>query len=76
MSAHFEPKPGHWYINRSGKLIKVRLAAYNVSGLYAVSIQYLEGRVQLLTARDWYRLDLVVPRKASKRVAWGTDNTS
>lgn len=57
-----EPKPGYWYINRTGKLMKVKMVMLGQSGPEAVLIQYVEGSTLTISMNDWNSLDLVVPR--------------
>jgi len=53
-----EPVPGAWYINRTGKLMKVRLMLYRGRRRCALLIEYLEGQRQIIGIDDWYRLQL------------------
>ena len=57
-----EPKPGYWYINRTGKLMKVKMVIHGAEGVSTVLIQYVEGATQTISIDDWRCLDLVVPR--------------
>ena len=57
-----EPKPGYWYINRTGKLMKVKMVLLGNMGPEAVLIQYVEGSTMIISMTDWHCLDLVVPR--------------
>lgn len=57
-----QPKPGYWYINRTGKLMKVKMIMLGKSGPEAVLIQYVEGSTLAISMTDWNSLDLVVPR--------------
>ncbi len=53
-----EPVPGAWYVNRTGKLMKVRLLLYAGRRRQALLIEYLEGQRQIIGIDDWYRLQL------------------
>ncbi len=53
-----EPVPGSWYVNRTGKLMKVRLMLYRGRRRRALLIEYLEGQCQIVGIDDWYRLQL------------------
>ena len=57
-----EPRPGYWYINRTGKLIKVKMVMLGLEGIESVLIQYVEGTTHSISIDDWQCLDLVVPR--------------
>ena len=57
-----QPRPGHWYINRTGKLMKVKMVMLGNTGPEAVLIQYVEGSTITISMTDWDCLDLVVPR--------------
>lgn len=57
-----EPRPGYWYINRTGKLMKVKMVVHGVKGIASVLIQYVEGTTHSISIDDWHCLDLVVPR--------------
>lgn len=57
-----EPVPGYWYINRTGKLMRVRFVTFGVNGMESVLIQYIEGSTQTISIEDWRCLDLVIPR--------------
>ena len=53
-----EPVPGSWYVNRTGKLMKVRLLLYQGRRRQALLIEYLEGHRQIIGIDDWYCLQL------------------
>ena len=53
-----EPIAGNWYVNRTGKLIKVRLLVYQHDQLYSVLLEYLDGQHKLISAADWFCLEL------------------
>ena len=70
-----EPVPGYWYINRTGKLMRVRFVAHGVNGIESVLIQYIEGATQSISIDDWRCLDLVIPRYDQGDVLLESDNT-
>lgn len=71
-----KPKPGYWYINRTGKLMKVKMVMHNTEGPSAVLIQYIEGTSQTISINDWRCLDLVVPQYDHGDVVLGSDRSS
>lgn len=70
-----KPKPGYWYINRAGKLIKVRLVVHEAGLPAQVLFQFLEGGIEIVSIADWQCLDLMVPRSRDGGLAEGTGNT-
>jgi hypothetical protein len=52
------PVPDSWYVNESGKLVKVRLLLYREGELNAVIIENLESRRNIIKLEDWYELHL------------------
>lgn len=71
-----KPKPGYWYINRTGKLMKVKMVMHGTEGPSAVLIQYVEGTCQTISINDWCRLDLVVPQYDHGEAVRGSDQLS
>lgn len=69
-----QPRPGHWYINRTGKLMKVKMVMYGLDGIESVLIQYVEGTTYAISNDDWQCLDLVVPRYDQGDVILESDN--
>jgi hypothetical protein len=59
----YEPIPGYWYINRTGKLMKVKMVGYDGNRAANVLIQFQEGNTRLIDINDWRCLDLIVPRR-------------
>ena len=57
-----EPRPGYWYINRTGKLMKVKMVMHGLEGIESALIQCVEGITHFISIDDWQCLDLVVPR--------------
>jgi hypothetical protein len=57
-----EPRPGYWYINRAGKLMKVKMVMHGMNGIESVLIQYVEGITHAINIDAWQCLDLVSPR--------------
>lgn len=58
MAVNTSPLPNHWYMNQSGKLIKVRLLSYTDGELTGVLLEFLEGATMRVSAEEWYKLDL------------------
>ncbi len=58
MSTQVLPTANTWYVNPTGKLIKVRMLSYTQGKLMAVLIEYLEGTSQCVSVEDWNKLDL------------------
>jgi hypothetical protein len=55
------PVPGYWYINTSGKLIRVRLIGYVGLKACTVIIQYIDGLIRTIDIDDWHGLDILMP---------------
>lgn len=53
-----EPEAGLWFINRTGKLMKVKLIMYRHELIEKVMIEYLEGENKVVNIDDWYHLEL------------------
>jgi hypothetical protein len=70
-----EPVPGYWYINRTGKLMRVRFVTFGVNGMESVLIQYIEGSTQTISIDDWRCLDLVIPRYDLGDIRLESDST-
>lgn len=69
-----EPKPGYWYINRTGKLMKVKMVMHGLESIESVLIQYVEGTTHSISIDDWQCLDLVVPRYEQADVILESDS--
>lgn len=69
-----EPRPGYWYINRTGKLMKVRMVMYGIHGAESVLLQYVEGSMHSISMFDWQCLDLVTPHYRRDDVALESDS--
>lgn len=52
------PVPDSWYVNETGKVVKVRLLLYREGKLNAVIIENLEGRRNIVKLEGWYELHL------------------
>ena len=70
-----EPKPNYWYINRIGKLMKVRMVLHGEDGIETVLIQYTEGTMHCISIDDWKCLDLVTPNYAQTDTSFESDIT-
>ena len=68
MSTNVSPVPNTWYVNKSGKLIKVKMMAFKGHEISRIMIEFLEGTTQLVDFSDWARLDL-------ERHAWVPSGT-
>lgn len=53
-----KPIVNAWYVNQTGKLVKVRMLDYEKGKLAKVLIEYLEGNTILVAIDDWNKLDL------------------
>ena len=53
-----KPVVGAWYVNRTGKLMKIKMMAYNNSDAECVMIEYLDGNRQIVNIDSWYCLEL------------------
>jgi len=53
-----EPEVGSWFINRTGKLMKVKLIMFHHEQIEKVMIEYLEGVNKIVAIDDWYHLEL------------------
>ncbi len=60
MSMQQQPRVGSWYVNMTGKLMKVRALVYHFGRLTGVSIEYLDGSRHLADITSWNCLDLTV----------------
>jgi len=69
-----QPRPGYWYISRTGKMMKVKMLRYGRDDIEWVLIQYVEGATHTISLSDWQCLDLVVPRYEQGHVILESDN--
>ena len=53
-----EPVVGSWFINRTGKLMKVKLILFRHEEPIKVMIEFIEGQRKVVTVNDWYCLEL------------------
>ena len=54
------PQVSTWYINRTGKLLKVKMVLHDRQGPVRVLVEYIDGVHQITSIDDWYCLDLNV----------------
>ena len=47
-----------WFINRTGKLMKVKLIMYRHENPIKVMIEFIEGQLKVVSIEDWYCLEL------------------
>ena len=52
------PVPDSWYVNKTGKVVKVRFLLYREGKLNAVIIESLEGQRNIIKREGWYELHL------------------
>ena len=52
------PVPDSWYVNKTGKVVKVRFLLYREGKLDAVIIESLEGLHNIIKHEGWYELHL------------------
>jgi hypothetical protein len=53
-----DPLPDSWYVDETGKVLKVKLLLYSESHLDAVIVETLEGKHQSIRLEKWYELHL------------------
>ena len=58
MPINQSPVPGHYYVNLTGQLIKVRCMLYNQSELTFVRLEYQDGHQLTVGIDEWNWLDL------------------
>jgi hypothetical protein len=60
-----EPVVGSWYLNQTGKLMKVRMLMFTERRLSKVMIEYLDSSVKVVDIDAWNFLDLNVRRQVA-----------
>lgn len=60
-----EPIVGSWYLNQTGKLMKVRMLMFTEQSLSKVMIEYLDSSVKIVDIDAWNFLDLNVRRQVA-----------
>jgi hypothetical protein len=60
MMVRHEPRAGSWYVNKTGKLMKVKLLLLNGERLDRVLIEFLDGMRVTVDYDAWSHLDLDV----------------
>ena len=58
MQVIHEPTIGAWYVNATGKLMKVRMMLYEQGKATGVMIEYLDGARQIVGMGEWSCLEL------------------
>ena len=53
-----DPVPDSWYVNQTGRVVKVRLLLYLEGRLNAVIVETLEGKRNIIKLKHWYELHL------------------
>lgn len=49
-----DPAPDSWYVNETGKVLKVRLLLYREGNLTAVIVESLDGQRKSIELESWY----------------------
>ena len=62
-----KPIVNRWYVNKTGKLFKVRLLGFSGKKLTSVLLEYFEGNTLLINSYEWKSLDLNLHNWASRR---------
>lgn len=60
MANPHEPNAGSWYVNKSGKLMKVRLLLHEQNRISRILIEFLDGMRISVDREAWKHLDLDV----------------
>ena len=60
-----EPIVGSWYLNQTGKLMKVRMLMFTERCLTKVMIEYLDSSVKIVDIDAWNFLDLNMRRQVA-----------
>ncbi len=60
MTMQHEPRAGSWYVNKTGKLMKVKLLMFDNDLLTKVMIEFLDGMRVTVDSDAWGYLDLDV----------------
>jgi len=60
-----EPIVGSWYLNQTGKLMKVRMLMFTEQSLSRVMIEYLDSTVKIVDIDAWNFLDLNMRRQVA-----------
>jgi len=69
MALNIEPEVGNWYMNMTGRLIKVWAVAYAGDEMTKVVIEFLNAEKRIINIHDWNRLELEIHlhRSAQRR---------
>jgi len=59
------PIVGSWYLNQTGKLMKVKMLLFSNRRLNRVMIEYLDNTVHIVDIDAWNFLDLNVKRRVA-----------
>jgi hypothetical protein len=72
MNTTHEPVAGNWYVNKSGKLFKVRLVSLTKRVVEKIMLEYLDGSITIITNKDWQELRSNFPgaNKKSTKAAY------
>jgi len=58
MFMNHQPVVGNWYMNKTGKLLKVKLLMYADTQPSSVVIEFLDGSRQIVDYTSWSCLEL------------------
>lgn len=53
MNTTQEPVAGNWYVNKTGKLFKVKLVSLTRRTVEKVMLEYLDGCVTIISNKEW-----------------------
>lgn len=56
MNTTQEPVAGNWYVNKTGKLFKVKLVSLTRRVVEKIMLEYLDGSITIITNKDWQEL--------------------
>ena len=59
-----EPVVSSWYLNQTGKLMKVKLVLFDKERMSKVMVEYLDGTLSIVDIKLWNFLDLDVHARA------------
>ena len=58
MFLNHQPVVGNWYMNKTGKLLKVKMLMYADTQPSSIVIEYLDGSRQIVDMASWSCLEL------------------
>jgi hypothetical protein len=63
-----EPVVSSWYLNQTGKLMKVKLVLFDQNTISRVMVEYLDGTLSIVDIKLWNFLDLDVHAQSMERI--------